>query len=119
MFISDILSPHTQLTQGHNMATMKLKHIHVQYTIAGAGGGHKGYRVVLYVQPMLDDAMDSLFHEGLLRHEEAERLVKAIKAKGEIDLERWVWSPSLATGFGHLQVAPTAVLKTEFYTPKF
>lgn len=102
------------------MVTISLKHIHVQYETVLAGPNLDCFRVVLYVQPMLDDLMDTLFHEELFSTpEEATRLRRAIVAKGSINLEHWVWEPSLATGFGDLQVKPTATLKTIPYAPKF
>uniref|UniRef100_A0AAU6W3G3 NIPSNAP domain-containing protein n=1 Tax=Pseudomonas phage Cygsa01 TaxID=3138529 RepID=A0AAU6W3G3_9VIRU len=102
------------------MAMLSLKHIHVQYETMVSGPDLDCYRVVLYVQPSGDDMMDMLHHEELFRTpEEAARLRKAISDKGMLNLEHWVWSPSLATAFGDLQVKPTAVLKTTPYTPKF
>jgi hypothetical protein len=102
------------------MATLNLKGIHVQYETVVSGPNLDCYRVVLYVQPMCDDLMDMLHHEELFTTpEEAARLRKAIQTKGCLNLEHWVWSPSLATAFGDLQVKPTAVLKTTPYAPKF
>lgn len=102
------------------MATISLKHINAQSEIVMCGPNHDFFRVVMYVQPSIDDLMDTLFHEEMFVHpEDAARLRKAISAKGVINLDHWVWEPSLATAFGDLQVKPTATLKTTPYATKF
>ncbi|WP_219096274.1 hypothetical protein [Pseudomonas sp. UMAB-40] len=79
-----------------------------------------GFRVQVQVLPGSDESWEQLIHEELFSSSvNAERLLVAVSTRGTLNLDHWVWSASKASPFGQLQVAPTATLKKEFYTPAF
>ena len=79
-----------------------------------------GFRVQVEVLPGGDEMWERLIHEELFSSRvSAERLLAAVSARGSLNLNHWVWSPSKASPFAQFQEEPTAVLKTEFYTPAF
>ncbi|NWD58867.1 hypothetical protein HX878_29610 [Pseudomonas veronii] len=79
-----------------------------------------GFRVQVQMQHRPEDAWECLTHVELFSSRiNAERLMTAVDRRGTLNLDRWVWRPSDMSPFDKLQVAPTATLNTDFYTPPF
>lgn len=76
-----------------------------------------GFDIIAFVKNPMDDMYERLTFAGSFPYEdEAQRLATKIKNKltdnfGDLtalNLRHWIWTPSAATPFGALQVAPTA-----------
>ena len=71
-----------------------------------------GFRVHVAWLPGSDECWEHLSHEALFEAGyDAHRLADRVKAKGEIDLAHWVWSPSKCTPIAAFQERPTARLE--------
>lgn len=80
----------------------------------------EGFRFQVQMQHCSEEAWECLTHVELFSSRiNAERFMAAVDRRGTLNLDRWVWCPKEATPFNKLEVAPTATLKNEFYTPSF
>ena len=99
------------------MNQFRLAYQEVHFGIQRASRG-LGCRVYLQVAPSSDDGMDTVTHQALLRdRREANILIENIRRKGVLNLDHWIWNPSVCSAYAQLQCRPTAEYHTEFTKP--